>query len=452
MTRSTRVTAILALAAICLQIAPRGHGETPQVPDTLSLQTTLEYALESNFDIRLALEAIREQEGLIVEIRARALPRVSLNASYSQVDEGLTDTIGGLFPAREENWSITLAARQTLYEGGGVRAALDAQKLAQESVLLALETTISDALLEVRTRYYSALLAREQIEVESLNIQLLEETLQNARNRREAGEASDFEVLRSEVLLANAKAPLIRAQGDYRVAIDQLRQSMGYQNYRRDPSNLEKVPELTDELAYRPFDYDLQQSLRTALSERSEIKQLAAAAKAREAGLTIARSSGLPKVELVGTYGKQRATTSGSFDDGPEGWTLGLEASWSLWDGAETRGRRLQARSQLERARLEEDAVRLAVEVQVRQAISALREADQLAQSAVRVVDQALEALRLANNRLEAGAISDLDVLEARVALTEARTNALAANFQHLVAAARYRRAIGEEPFSRAEG
>ncbi len=441
-----RAAAIFATSALAL--ASSRAQETPEVPATLDLQTTLEFALENNFAIKQALESIREQEGLIVEVKSRALPTIALNSSYRQLDEGLSDS-GGLYPATTESWGITLSARQALYEGGGIKAALDVQDLLRESALLSLESTVLDTLLEVRTRYYAALLARDQINVEEQNVQLLEETLANAKVRRDAGDVSDFEVLRAEVLLANAQPALIRRRGAFRVAIEQLRQSMGYQNYRRDSQNLNRIPELTDALVYQPIDYNLETGLDTALAQRSELKRLEAITKARQAGIKIANSGKRPSVDLVGTYGKQRSNFSSAFDDGPEGWTVGVEASWNIWDGNKTRGQKLQALSQLEQSRIQQDSLRLAIEVQVRQAISALQEADQLAQAAVKVVEQAEEALRMADNRFSTGSISQLDVLEARVALTEARTNALAANYQHLVAKAQYRRAIGVESITR---
>lgn len=55
------------------------------------------------------------------------------------------------------------------------------------------------------------------------------------------------------------------------------------------------------------------------------------------------------------------------------------------------------------------------------------------------------EALRLADSRYEARAITQLDVLKARVALTESRTNRLEANYRHIIAMENLRRARGEE-------
>jgi outer membrane protein TolC len=64
-----------------------------------------------------------------------------------------------------------------------------------------------------------------------------------------------------------------------------------------------------------------------------------------------------------------------------------------------TAGRVLQARSQLEQAKLSLGETLLAVDVQVRHAYSSLGEAWELVQASTKTVEQAEEALRLANVR-----------------------------------------------------
>jgi outer membrane protein TolC len=127
-----------------------------------------------------------------------------------------------------------------------------------------------------------------------------------------------------------------------------------------------------------------------------------------------------------------------------DGWTIGLQSSWAIFDGRATRGRVAQARSQLEQARLTTAEQILAVEVEVRRAISSLQEGAELAEAAQKVVQQAEEALRLADARYAAGSATQLDVLETRVALTEARTNQIEANYRYNVAVATLRRALGD--------
>ena len=417
----------------------------PEEPDTFDLKTALSYALDNNFNIRRAIEQIEEQEGIIVEVKARTRPSLSLDANYQKLDGGLSEVVEGFGIATDNTWGISLNLRQALYQGGGIKAALKAQDLTRESVRLFLESTIMDAMLEVTTRYYGTLLARDQIEVEEQNVELLEETLEDAQNRLRAGSVSDFEVLRAEVLLANAKPALIRRRSAFRVAIDQLRRSIGYGNYRRDSNNLEKVPEFLGELKYELVAYDLAICLDLALSNRSELERLRLIEEARDAGLEIARSDYRPSVDLIGSYGKRKSNFSDSFDDGPEGWTVGVVATWDIFDGAARKGRVRQARSQLEQSRIERDSLRLAIEVEVRQAMSEFREAEELVNAAAKAVEQAEEALRLADSRYNAGAINQLDVFEARFALTDSRTNRLEANYRHIVAVANLKRAMGED-------
>ncbi len=432
------------LLAVLSSVFSSAQDLPPEVPDRLDLQTTLNFALENNFEIRRAIEFIEEQEGLIVEVKAQTRPSLSLNANYDRLDEGLSDTVGGIFSPNTEDWRISVDARQALYKGGGIRAAIQAQDLTRESARLFLASTIMDAVLEVKTRYYGVLLAREQIEVEEQNIALLQESLQDAENRLEAGTVSEFEVLRAEVLVANAQPALIRRRSNFRVAIDQLRQSMGYTNYRRDAENLAKVPEFEGSLVYDPVEFELFQSLEYALNNRSEIERLQVLEEARKAGLKIATADYRPTLDLVGSYAKRKSVFSDDFDAGPEGWTIGVEASWDIFDGMRRNGRVRQARSQLEQARIDREALRLQIEVEVRQAISEFMEAQELVQAATKSVEQAEEALRLADSRYDAGAISQLDVLESRVALTEARTNRLEANYRHMIAVENLRRARGE--------
>src|SRR5690606_25130205 len=178
---------------------------------------------------------------------------------------------------------------------------------------------------------------------------------------------------------------------------------------------------------------------------------LAALADAREAGVRVARSDRYPDLALVGGYELQKANNSDRFRDSRDGWVIGLQSSWALFDGRATTGRIIQARSQLRQAELALAEQRLAIEVEVRRAISSLQEASELAEAAQKVVEQAEESLRLADARYSAGSATQLDVLQSRVALTQARTNQLEANYSYLVAVATVQKAIGETGLTEVE-
>ncbi len=434
--------ALLAASAVFAQQQPplsaRMPAPMPDVPLTLDLRTAVTYAVENNFAIRQARERIKEQEGLIVEVRARALPNVAAVGNYTRNDEEISQSV----PPNYQDWTIAIQARQVLYAGGGVNAAVDAQKVLREAALLDLRGVINNALLEVRTRFYNVLLAREQIKVQEENVKLLEEQLQNARNRFEAGSVSNFEVLRAEVELANAKPQLIRARNSFRTSTDQLRQSLGFTNTTQE--NIRRIPEFVGTLEFTPTSYDLQTSLDLARVNRPELLRFAKLVQAQERNVDFARAGYRPTLDLVGSYGLYKDNRSNDFNDSRDGWTVGVESRWAIFDGRATAGRVAQARSQYRQSELLLNEQTLAVEVEVRSALSSLQEAAELAEAAVKVVGQAEESLRLANARYSAGSATQLDVLQAQVSLTQARDNQLQANYSYNVALANLRRALGE--------
>jgi outer membrane protein TolC len=413
--------------------------EPPPVPDVLDLQTAVKYALEHNYSILEARERIKQQEGLIVEIGAQALPNATLDSGYNRNEP----SVSGVFPiASNANWMIALNVRQALYAGGGISAAIDSSRLARAAALLDLRTTINNALLDVRTKFYSVLFTREQITVQEENIGLLTKQLQNVTDRFQAGTVSNFEVLTAKVQLANAQPPLITARNAFRLAIDQLRQSLGYSNTT--PENLKKIPTFAGTLEVTPATYDLQQAIEAARTQRPELQRLATLEEADQAGVTIAQAGGRPTVALVGSYQYLQNLIPGAANQTLDGWTLGLQGSWAIFDGQATQGRVTQAKSQLEQARLTRLDQTLAIEVQVRAAHSSLQQAGELVDAAKQVVAQAEEAQRLAQARFAAGTATQLDELTADVALTQARNNELSADYNYNVALATLRTALGE--------
>lgn len=412
------------------------------VPPSATLDRLLDYAMQNSVSIQQTKEQIQEQEGLIVEIKSAVLPNATLSSSYSEQDEELVS--GGVLPGTgaNKNWSVSLEVEQLVYSGGGVRASLKAQKYSRESVEYALLTTIDQVVFDVRTQFYQALLAREQIGVEEQNVNYLSEQLKIAQDRFEANTISKFDVLRAEVELANAKPALIRARNNYRTAIDELYRVIGYQSHREHAYD---GTEISGELTFDPIRYGLADSLDKAMTARPELQQLDTIIKAYEAGVDVAKAGYYPNVSIYGGYALDKSPISEDFSDSLEGWRVGIRSSWAIFDGRATRGRIIQARSQLRQVELDKKELTLAIEVDVRRAVSALQEAGELAQAAEKVVEQGREALRLAEVRYEVGAATQLELLQSRVALTEAETNLLSANYSYLVAVAQLSRATGDK-------
>ena len=412
---------------------------TFDVPPGLNLRYSLAFALDNNFAIRQAKERIRQQEGVVVEVRALRVPNVAGAALYSRNDP---DLAGASFGGADRGWTLSIRATQVLYAGGGLTANVKSQELAREAAALAMQAVVHDVLLDVRTKFYSVLVSRERIKVQEQNVGLLQRQLQDVRNRYEAGTVSNFEVLRAEVALANARPALITANNNFRIAIDDLRQAIGY--VTATGPNVTRIPEFLGTLEYQPAGgQDLPSALAAAREKRPELQRLRLLESAAEEAVKARRAGYFPSVSLFGSYEGRKDPRSNAFSDSLHGWTAGVQAQWNVFDGRATAGRVTQARSLLEQTKLATASSQLAVDGEVRRAISSLQEADELAAASKKVVEQAEESLRLANARFGAGAATQLDVLTAQTDLTTARLNQLQAFYSHTIAVASLRKALG---------
>ncbi len=433
--------AALTLACAVAQAQPVSTlpGQVPQqpVPETLDLRTAIGFALQNNFAIRQARERIKQQEGVVVEVSSRAIPNVGADAAYQRNDKDISQT----FPTSDQAWQINLTASQVLFAGGGVRSAIKSSKLARDAAILDLQAVINEALLQVRTTFYTVLLAREQIKVQESNLELLQQQLKTATDRFDAGTVSSFEKLRAEVAVANAKVPLITARNDYRLAIESMRQALGFTTNTND--SLRKVPDFVGTLDFVPQNFDLEAAFESARARRPDLERIAKLADSRSEAVTTARSTYYPNVAAFGGWTLRKGTTN-NFGDSNNGWLVGVQSQWDIFDGRATAGRVAQARSLLEQTKLSLSEAQLAVDVEVRRAYSEWQQASELAEASQRVVGQATEAVRLANARYNAGTSTQLDVLSAQVDLTTARTNQIQAFYAYNVAVAALRKAMGQ--------
>jgi outer membrane protein len=405
-----------------------------ELPSPLDLKGAIGYALDHNFAILQARETIRLQEGVIVQVRSQQIPNISAQGQY----ERNAAAISQIYPPSSSLWAVEFKATQTLFAGGGVMSSIRGAKLTRDAAAFDLQTAIDTAILDVRTKFYNVLLARDKIKVEEENVRLYEHQLEDTKNQFESGTVSNFEVLRAKVFLANAQPNLITARNAYRIAVEQLRQSLG-------ATGSAPFPEVVGSLNFAPENYDSDAALASAHEHRPEIRKLEKAREASEESVKTARANYYPTIQAFGSYQWDGfsfvSPALGSVS--ANGWTYGLQSTWAVFDGRATEGKVRQAKSQVEQARLAKASEELEIDVEVRQALSSLQEAGELVSASVKVIDQAEEALRLADAKFHAGSATQLDVLTSQVSLEQAKTDQLTANYNYLVALANVRKAIG---------
>jgi outer membrane protein TolC len=429
----------------------------------LTLDRAVQIALRQNPDILKALQEIERTRGQVIEVRAQALPQLTLRARYDQQDKELLETsnggarfntdsgtgaavqsLGDAFEqgsqeivTGDQSWNVTLEVRQVLYAGGQVRAALNIAKLTEDNSYWSLRDTLDTVIARTRTQFYEVLLSRALIFVAEESVTLQEDQLKDQQNRFEAGTVPRFNVLRAEVELANVRPNLIRARNNLLIAQLDLAKTLGIEASPDGRITFNVVGELN--VSGRP------EGLTTALALARERRPFLKVQRQRilieKEQVKVALAGYKPRLDANGGYLVRNSRLTDDLDETVNGWFFGVSGSWDLFDGFATAGKVKQARAVLETARVTYDDSVRQVELEVQQAYANLQQARQTIQSQQKNVEQALEALRLANERLAAGAGTQLDVLDARVALTRARSTEVQARADYSKALAEYDRA-----------
>ncbi len=408
----------------------------------LSLADALNTALLQNATILKAQNDLEASHGIVVQTRAVALPQVKASGQYA--DEELT--LVQNFPGAEvphQSWNAGIQIVQAIYEGGKLRAAIQAADATKQQAVAQYQTTVADTLLAVRLAYYDTLLAAQQITVHEASVVLLQKELEDQQHRLDAGTVPKFNVLRAEVAVANERPNLIRAKNDYRIAKNNLANLLGY-NLPREV--WENIPlNLTDALEAAPYAVNLPDAIQQALTRRTELVALRKQVELNQLNIVNAKSGYKPTVSLFAGYNWMNNEFSTELDNNLNGWNAGAQMSWNIFDGLLTHGKVIQANAQFTHSQTDLADQSRQIELAVRTAYSDFLEAKEVLDSQTKVQEEADEALREAKARADAGTGTQLDVLDAETSLTQARTTQIQALHDYTAARAKVERAIGAD-------
>ncbi|HEY5894290.1 MAG TPA: TolC family protein [Chthoniobacterales bacterium] len=431
----------------------------------VTLDQAVATAIQRNASILDQLATIKQTRGQVVEIRAQALPQLNALATYDQVDPDETNTNNGngvetvtaqidgrpvqlslprssgqTSGTNDKSWRLAFEVTQLLYSGGQVGAAIRAAKITEDSAFYQLRDTVDTVISDVRKQFYLVLLNRALIKVQEESVALLESQLKDQQNRFDAGTVPRFNVLQASVALANARPPLIEARNNYQTAQLQLARLVGVSW----PTNADLSPfPVKGKLEFEPRNVNLAAAIQTALERRAFLKVQRATILADLENIKVQLAGYKPTINANAGWEFRNEPAADDLSDTVEGWFFGFTGNWAIFDGLATHGRVLQARARLEAAKVNyEDSVRQ-VEQEVQNAYLSILQARETINSQQKAVAEAEESLRLARERLNAGAGTQLDVLNAQVALTQAQSTGLQALSDYDTALAEFDRVTG---------
>jgi outer membrane protein len=437
-----RLGALITLLLIVPGVSVLAQEAKP--PVILTVDDAIALALRQNPFHLASQEKIAQARAGVRQAVAGFLP--TLNASGSDtLDEKLfflefPSMVPGEPPVRmsidfTRDYQMGFSFGLPLYAGGrltaGYRMANFGLKASQESVRLSEQETV----LEAKRAFYGYLLSKEFSAVADEGLRLAEDFMKNVKNLYEVGMASKFDLLRSEVQAANLKPQAIRARNSVEVAALGLKTVCGIE--------LDTPVEVKGELAAPPLDAEARDVVAEALAQRPELRQLDHQRSMAGESLKIARGSLLPTLAIGGVYNVWSDALNLRKGTWQNYYTVSLSLTLPIFDGFESRARIGQSKAALRELDWTRKGLSEAIAFEVRQAVLNLNQARETLLSQERNVEQAREAVRIAELNYAEGLATNLDVSTAQVALSQARTNFSQALYDCVISQAQLEKAVG---------
>ena len=419
-------------------------------------------ALAQNPAVLQALEEIRRTKGVIIQIRAEALPQIGPSFTWDWTDPNLNTNTGGSFSTfgggptptpgtgiggiknlhSDISYNIKVTGSQLVFNYSTFRA-IRGTFFQRDSAYFALRNTVDQTISIVKTQFYQVIVNRELIVVQEESVNLLESQLKDQQNRFEAGTVPRFNVLQAQVQLYNQIPQLIAARNNYRISVLQLAKTLGLDF---NPARGIATPlRVSGDLTYIPRKIDLLAAIEEGKRNRPFLKQQRANVLNQIEQVHVAIGSWLPNVNANGGGEWLSSQFNSSFGDVSKGWLTTVTGSWPIWDSGMAWGKIQQQRAILSQQEITYDDDVRQVELEIQQAASNLLQNRELIQATEKNQETAEEAVRLAKARLDAGAGTQLDVLNAQVQLTTAQSTYLQALFGYNSSLAEFDRVTGAQ-------
>ncbi len=445
---STEPTRVIPSAAASTsgQLDPAQTLVVPTTPSQVRLDITkpvtlaeiLELVERTNSDAIRARIAIDRARAVLQESEAGRSPTVTGTVQYNYTDSAQIrlNSINNNTPLGKTTsnpLNATIGVDYNIFDSGSKEAAV---RIAENNLRIA-EADLSRIRQNIRlgivTAYYNLQNTDETIRIQRKAVENSERSLKDTKARERAGVGTKFDVLQSEVQLANSKQDLLNAEAAQLVARRELSRQLNY------PSIVEitaadKIAPVTE------WKLPVEETILLAVRNRAEldIRKLEREVARDRANNSLAKIG--PQINLFGNFNTASEFTSGGGIG--VGYQVGATLNWNLFDGgkADAQVNQFKADQAIAEARFEQDArqARFDVEESYINQRSRLKQID----TATKAVQQAEEALRLARLRLDAGVGTQLEVITAEAALTTADVNRVQAIIGYNQSRANLERAV----------
>ncbi len=428
------------------------------------LSLTVEQAIQTGLENSKALKSsqfkVIAAEAKTSEAGAAGLPSLKVNAAYTKLSK--VDPFTLSFPAYgllqpdgktvqfktvaaqlgdniTNNYVMRATVQQPLFTGGKISSSEDIAEYSYEATKHDFQKDRSDLIYNIKNAYWNLYRANEFKKVVDENVGQIKAHATDAENLMKQGLLTNNDLLKVQVQLSDALVRQIDAKNNVTLSMIMLDNTLGLPL----STEVEILSQLQTGVAAQS---DISTLVKKAVENRPDILGMNARLKISESSLSIARSGWYPQIFLVGNYNylnpNQRIFPSKADFKGT--WDVSVSLSYDLWNWNTSGSQSTQAEAQLSQTEQALSQMKDGVLLDVTQSYLTVNQTNERAAVARKGVEQAEENYRVTNERYKKGLNVNSDLLDAEVALLQAKLNYTQSLIEYELSSAHLSRSIGE--------
>ncbi len=424
-------------------------GAYAQQDGSLTIEEAIRFGREHSHLLKASAAKAEGAEAKAHEAGSALLPAVKIDGAYRRLSNVPPFAVALPFPGFApiviapnipDSYQLHATIQQPLFTGFRLSSNARAARLLAEAGAFDTRNDEADLVVNIATAYWTLYQAREVKSALQDNVTRLESYERDTRNLLGAGLATRNDLLRIQVQLQNARLSLIDAENDEQVSQMNLNIAIG--RPAETPVVIASTPAPTDTGAAPPGSVD------QALAARSDVAALDARVQASQAALSAARGGYFPQIAFSANYyySKPNQRYFPPSNQWKDSWDLGIQFQMDVWNWGATAAQTEQAEAAL-RANQEMLAqMQQAVSLDVRRAILSAKRAGEKVDVAHLGVSQAEENSKMLSDKYHSGLATSTELLDANVALVQAKTSLSAALVEQAIATVRLEKSLGRIP------
>jgi outer membrane protein len=427
---------------------------------TLTIEQALQIGLENSKALRTSQFKVEAADAKSSEANTYRLPSIKFNGTYtrlSKVDPTMLSFPGygtndpatnhvTLIPVPvqlganlEDSYGLKATIQQPLYTGGKISGAANAAEYIFDATKEDYKKDKAEVQYNIKASYWNLFRANEFKLFVDENVNQIKSHTKDAENLMKQGMLTSNDLMKVQVQLSDALVRQIDAANNVKLAMYALNNTLGL------PLQTEIELASTVQITDRSWE-DVDTLVSKAFEKRPDVLGMNSRVKAGESGLTSARGGFWPQIYLIGNYNYLRPNSRifPTVDKFKDTWDVTVSLSFDIWNWWQTGYQSNQAEAQLAQAQEGLSMIKDGVMLEVTQSYLGVNQFKERKAVSEKGVKQAEENYRVTKDKYRNGLTPNSELLDAEVALLQAKLNLTQSLVDYELSIARLSKAIGE--------